>query len=153
MEKKATKKSSFSLSFFLQDSVQSFTTRYSFNESRVSVLRGRVVAAEDGGPVMGVRVSVKHEPLWGFTLTRSAPPYHPFSSHTLRKRSGPSTWALIATIEPWYADAETPKRSCGATPASPRAMRTHFLVAPGGVRTRILLGASRAYHPLSQNGC
>ena len=27
-------------------------------------------------------------------------PYHPFSSHTLRKRSGPSTWALIATIEP-----------------------------------------------------
>ncbi|XP_074650354.1 teneurin-m-like [Tubulanus polymorphus] len=51
------------------DSVQNYATRSSFNESQVSVIRGRVIA-KDGSPLIGVRVSVLTQPLYGFTLTR-----------------------------------------------------------------------------------
>ena len=37
--------------------------------SQVSVVRGRVLAA-DGSPLIGVRISVVTQPLYGFTLTR-----------------------------------------------------------------------------------
>ncbi|XP_064637221.1 teneurin-m-like isoform X2 [Lineus longissimus] len=51
------------------DSVQSYATRSSFNESQVSVIRGKAMA-KDGSPLIGVRVSVTSQPLYGFTLTR-----------------------------------------------------------------------------------
>ena len=37
--------------------------------SQVSVIRGKVVAS-DGSPLIGVRVSVVTQPLYGFTLSR-----------------------------------------------------------------------------------
>ena len=37
--------------------------------SQVSVVRGKVIAS-DGSPLIGVRVSVVTQPLYGFTLTR-----------------------------------------------------------------------------------
>jgi len=37
--------------------------------SQVSVVRGKVMAG-DGSPLIGVRVSVVTQPLYGFTLTR-----------------------------------------------------------------------------------
>jgi len=37
--------------------------------SQVSVVRGKVLAG-DGSPLIGVRVSVVTQPLYGFTLTR-----------------------------------------------------------------------------------
>jgi len=37
--------------------------------SQVSVVRGKVLSS-DGSPLIGVRVSVLTQPLYGFTLTR-----------------------------------------------------------------------------------
>ncbi|KAK0414638.1 hypothetical protein QR680_011539 [Steinernema hermaphroditum] len=52
------------------DSVQSYADERQFNESRVAVIRGRVVT-DAGAPLTGVRVSDVDHPLYGFTLTRS----------------------------------------------------------------------------------
>ncbi|TKR76266.1 hypothetical protein L596_017430 [Steinernema carpocapsae] len=52
------------------ESVQSYADERQFNETRVAVIRGRVVT-EAGAPLTGVRVSDVAHPLYGFTLTRS----------------------------------------------------------------------------------
>ncbi|GFO18355.1 teneurin-3 [Plakobranchus ocellatus] len=52
------------------NSVQMDAPRNSFNDSQVSVIRGRVVTQE-GTPLIGVRVGVVSQPLYGYTLTRS----------------------------------------------------------------------------------
>ncbi|KAK5979512.1 hypothetical protein GCK32_016163, partial [Trichostrongylus colubriformis] len=59
------------------DSVQSYSDHSQFNESRISVIRGRVVwnggAISDSKSTValpGVRVSDAANPLYGFTLTR-----------------------------------------------------------------------------------
>ncbi|ELU08904.1 hypothetical protein CAPTEDRAFT_159800 [Capitella teleta] len=51
------------------DSVQSYPTASVFDASQVSVIRGMVLGV-DGSPLIGVRVSVVTQPLYGFTLTR-----------------------------------------------------------------------------------
>uniref|UniRef100_A0A915BMY1 EGF-like domain-containing protein n=1 Tax=Parascaris univalens TaxID=6257 RepID=A0A915BMY1_PARUN len=53
------------------DSVQRYADERQFNESLVSVIRGRVVSY-GGSPLTGVRVAeARHPPLTGFTLSRS----------------------------------------------------------------------------------
>uniref|UniRef100_A0A2C9KDD1 EGF-like domain-containing protein n=1 Tax=Biomphalaria glabrata TaxID=6526 RepID=A0A2C9KDD1_BIOGL len=52
-----------------ENSVQIDAPRNSFNESQVSVIRGRVQTS-DGTPLIGVRVGVVTQPLYGFTITR-----------------------------------------------------------------------------------
>ncbi|XP_076467550.1 teneurin-3-like isoform X4 [Babylonia areolata] len=52
-----------------ENSVQMDATRNSFNETQVSVIRGRVMTL-DGTPLAGVRVGVVTQPLYGFTLSR-----------------------------------------------------------------------------------
>ncbi|XP_076447152.1 teneurin-m-like [Babylonia areolata] len=52
-----------------ENSVQMDATRNSFNESQVSVIRGRVKTL-DGTPLAGVRVGVVTQPMYGFTLSR-----------------------------------------------------------------------------------
>ncbi|XP_071087575.1 teneurin-m-like isoform X3 [Haliotis cracherodii] len=52
-----------------EDSVQTHATRNAFNESQVSVIRGRVTT-KDGTPLIGVKVEIVAQPLYGFTLTR-----------------------------------------------------------------------------------
>ncbi|VDK46754.1 unnamed protein product [Anisakis simplex] len=60
------------IKFLVQpDSVQRYADERQFNESLVSVIRGRVVS-QDGSPLTGVRVAeARHPPLTGFTLSRS----------------------------------------------------------------------------------
>ncbi|PVD34980.1 hypothetical protein C0Q70_06261 [Pomacea canaliculata] len=53
-----------------ENSVQMDATRNSFNESQVSVIRGRVRTL-DGTPLIGVRVGVVTQPMYGFTLSRA----------------------------------------------------------------------------------
>ncbi|KAK3582840.1 hypothetical protein CHS0354_039985 [Potamilus streckersoni] len=56
--------------FLIEDnSVQKDTSKNAFNESQVSVIRGRVIT-KDGTPLIGVKVDVVRQPLYGFTLTR-----------------------------------------------------------------------------------
>ncbi|CAG5114545.1 unnamed protein product, partial [Candidula unifasciata] len=52
-----------------ENSVQMDAPRNSFNESQVSVIRGRV-QTRDETALIGVRVGVVTQPLYGFTLTR-----------------------------------------------------------------------------------
>ncbi|XP_063415376.1 teneurin-m-like isoform X2 [Mytilus trossulus] len=52
-----------------ENSVQIGTSRNAFNESQVSVIRGAVLT-KDGTPLLGVRVTVTRQPLYGYTLTR-----------------------------------------------------------------------------------
>ena len=49
--------------------LQNFIHLIFFFCSQVSVIRGKVVAS-DGSPLIGVRVSVVTQPLYGFTLSR-----------------------------------------------------------------------------------
>ncbi|KAM3723400.1 Teneurin-1 [Dirofilaria immitis] len=60
------------IKFLVQrDSVQRYADEHHFNESFVSVIRGRVLA-ENGSPLTGVRVAeARHPTLTGFTLSRS----------------------------------------------------------------------------------
>uniref|UniRef100_A0A915PKS0 EGF-like domain-containing protein n=1 Tax=Setaria digitata TaxID=48799 RepID=A0A915PKS0_9BILA len=60
------------IKFLIQrDSVQRYADERHFNESFVSVIRGRVLA-EDGSPLTGVRIAeARHPTLSGFTLSRS----------------------------------------------------------------------------------
>ncbi|KAL4003026.1 GHH signature containing HNH/Endo VII nuclease toxin family protein [Acanthocheilonema viteae] len=60
------------IKFLIQrDSVQRYADERHFNESFVSVIRGRVLA-EDGSPLTGVRIAeARHPTLTGFTLSRS----------------------------------------------------------------------------------
>ncbi|EFO27446.1 hypothetical protein LOAG_01036 [Loa loa] len=60
------------IKFLVQrDSVQRYADERHFNESFVSVIRGRVLA-EDGSPLTGVRIAeARHPTLTGFTLSRS----------------------------------------------------------------------------------
>ncbi|GFR86630.1 teneurin-m-like isoform X2 [Elysia marginata] len=51
------------------NSVQRDAPKHSFNDSQASVIRGRVVA-QDGTPLIGVRVGVVTQPLYGYTMTR-----------------------------------------------------------------------------------
>ncbi|XP_067122609.1 teneurin-m-like isoform X2 [Centruroides vittatus] len=53
-----------------EDSVQSYSHRDEYSESRVAVLRGQVLNREGSG-IMGIRVSVATDPQFGFTLTRA----------------------------------------------------------------------------------
>ncbi|KAL3224464.1 hypothetical protein MRX96_026578 [Rhipicephalus microplus] len=53
-----------------EDSVQSYSHRDEYSESRVSVIRGRVTGKEGNG-IVGIRVSVATDPQFGFTLTRN----------------------------------------------------------------------------------
>ncbi|XP_041356776.1 teneurin-m-like isoform X3 [Gigantopelta aegis] len=52
-----------------ENSVQTYATRNAFNETQVSVIRGHVTT-KDGTPLIGVKVGVVAQPLYGFTLTR-----------------------------------------------------------------------------------
>ncbi|OQR66691.1 teneurin-3-like [Tropilaelaps mercedesae] len=52
-----------------EDSVQSYSHKDEYSESRVSVIRGRVIGREGNG-LIGIRVSVATDPQFGFTLTR-----------------------------------------------------------------------------------
>ncbi|XP_070197746.1 teneurin-m-like isoform X2 [Littorina saxatilis] len=52
-----------------ENSVQMDATRNSFNETQVSVIRGRVKTL-DGTPLAGVKVGVVTQPMYGFTLSR-----------------------------------------------------------------------------------
>uniref|UniRef100_A0A1I8EAL2 EGF-like domain-containing protein n=1 Tax=Wuchereria bancrofti TaxID=6293 RepID=A0A1I8EAL2_WUCBA len=60
------------IKFLIQrDSVQRYADERYFNESFVSVIRGRVLT-EDGSPLTGVRIAeARHPTLTGFTLSRS----------------------------------------------------------------------------------
>ncbi|VDM47261.1 unnamed protein product [Toxocara canis] len=60
------------IKFLVQpDSVQRYADERQFNESLVSVIRGRLVS-QGGSPLTGVRVAeARHPPLTGFTLSRS----------------------------------------------------------------------------------
>ncbi|VDO70969.1 unnamed protein product, partial [Onchocerca flexuosa] len=60
------------IKFLVQrDSVQRYADERYFNESFVSVIRGRVLA-ENGSPITGVRIAeARHPTLTGFTLSRS----------------------------------------------------------------------------------
>ncbi|RUS82250.1 hypothetical protein EGW08_009988 [Elysia chlorotica] len=51
------------------NSVQKDADKNAFNDSQASVIRGRVVA-QDGTPLIGVRVGVVMQPLYGYTITR-----------------------------------------------------------------------------------
>lgn len=51
------------------NSVQTYATRHAFNESQVSVISGKVLT-RDGSPLIGVRVGVVTQPLYGYTFTR-----------------------------------------------------------------------------------
>ncbi|XP_064481434.1 teneurin-m-like isoform X2 [Ornithodoros turicata] len=53
-----------------EESVQSYSHRDEYSESRVSVIRGRVTSKEGNG-IIGIRVSVATDPQFGFTLTRN----------------------------------------------------------------------------------
>ncbi|XP_023229639.1 teneurin-m-like isoform X2 [Centruroides sculpturatus] len=53
-----------------EQSVQSYAHRDEYSESRVAVVRGRVISREGNG-LTGLRVSVATDPQFGFTLTRS----------------------------------------------------------------------------------
>ncbi|ESP00102.1 hypothetical protein LOTGIDRAFT_91191, partial [Lottia gigantea] len=52
-----------------ENSVQTYAMKNSFNETQVSVIRGRVTT-KDGTPLISVRVGVVTQPLYGYTLTR-----------------------------------------------------------------------------------
>ncbi|XP_023220703.1 teneurin-m-like isoform X2 [Centruroides sculpturatus] len=52
-----------------EDSVQSYVNKNSFNDSRASVIRGQVVSPLGNG-LMGIRVGMATDPLFGFTVTR-----------------------------------------------------------------------------------
>ncbi|RWS31000.1 N-acetylglucosamine-1-phosphodiester alpha-N-acetylglucosaminidase-like protein [Leptotrombidium deliense] len=58
------------MKFLIEDgSVQSYAHRDEYSESRVSVIRARVVTP-DGNGLTGIRISVATDPQFGFTLTR-----------------------------------------------------------------------------------
>ncbi|XP_029639322.1 teneurin-m isoform X3 [Octopus sinensis] len=52
------------------NSVQTYATRHAFNESQVSVISGSVLT-RDGSSLIGVRVGVVTQPLYGYTFTRA----------------------------------------------------------------------------------
>ncbi|KAK6173150.1 hypothetical protein SNE40_016661 [Patella caerulea] len=52
-----------------ENSVQTYAMKNSFNETQVSVIRGRVTT-KDGTPLISVRVGVVTQPLYGYTLSR-----------------------------------------------------------------------------------
>lgn len=57
--------------FLIEDgSVQSFANGNSFSENQVSVIRGQVLY-KNGQPLIGVKVSSKSHPSYGYTLTRN----------------------------------------------------------------------------------
>ncbi|XP_056012586.1 teneurin-m-like isoform X7 [Ostrea edulis] len=105
---------------FLVDnnSIQKETSKNSFNESQVSVIRGRV-ETRDGTPLVGVRVNVRIQPLYGHTLTRNDGMFdilvngggsvtleftrQPFQSHTI---SVSVPWNQIITMETVIMDLQ-----------------------------------------------
>jgi len=86
------------------DSVQSYATLSSFNQTQVSVIRGRVVT-KDGSSLVGVRVSVVTQPLYGFTLTREQGLFDILAngggSVTLQFQRQPFQSRRVTVIVPW----------------------------------------------------
>ncbi|XP_023930983.1 teneurin-m-like isoform X2 [Lingula anatina] len=87
-----------------EQSVQKFAHTGSFNESQVSVIRGRVYA-KDGTPLIGVRVSVVTQPLYGFTLTRELGLFDILvnggGSVTLQFQRQPFKTKMATVMVPW----------------------------------------------------
>ncbi|XP_061169948.1 teneurin-m-like isoform X4 [Saccostrea echinata] len=101
------------------NSIQKETSKNAFNESQVSVIRGHV-ETRDGTPLVGVRVNVRIQPLYGHTLTRNDGMFdilvngggsvtleftrQPFQSHTI---SVSVPWKQIITMETVIMDLQS----------------------------------------------
>ncbi|XP_059169179.1 teneurin-m-like isoform X2 [Physella acuta] len=87
-----------------ENSVQMDAPRNSFNESQVSVIRGRV-QTPDGTPLIGVRVGVVTQPLYGFTLTREEGQFDILvnggGSVTLEFVRDPFITQMASVLVPW----------------------------------------------------
>ncbi|XP_062616760.1 teneurin-2-like [Saccostrea cucullata] len=101
------------------NSIQKETSKNAFNESQVSVIRGHV-ETRDGTPLVGVRVNVRIQPLYGHTLTRNDGRFdilvngggsvtleftrQPLQSHTI---SVSVPWNQIITMETVIMDLQS----------------------------------------------
>ncbi|CAL1538216.1 unnamed protein product, partial [Lymnaea stagnalis] len=87
-----------------ENSVQMDAPRNSFNESQVSVIRGRVQTL-DGTPLTGVRVGVVTQPLYGYTVTREEGQFDILvnggGSVTLEFLRDPFLTQMASVLVPW----------------------------------------------------
>ncbi|KAH3713533.1 hypothetical protein DPMN_073325, partial [Dreissena polymorpha] len=87
-----------------ENSVQMETSKNAFNESQASVIRGRVQSV-DGTPLIGVRVDIDKQPLYGYTRSRTRGMFDILvnggGSVTLKFSRQPFITQTVSVLVPW----------------------------------------------------
>ncbi|XP_053400283.1 teneurin-m-like isoform X5 [Mercenaria mercenaria] len=87
-----------------ENSVQMDTSKNAFNESQVSVIRGKVQSV-DKTPLVGVRVDIDKQPLYGYTRTREHGLFDILvnggGSVTLKFSRQPFLTRTVSVLVPW----------------------------------------------------